>query len=214
MIAAATKAEIGPTLDWLRSFEEDDPIHDRIGVCITGVGLMAATYALTCSLTFPSVKCVIGAGIGGAYDKSLSLGECVVIQSEQLADLGAEDGEAFIDLFDMGFADRNVIPFTNGKLVNPLEKLPFSIAHLKQKTGLTVLTASGRESTIAQRLERYGADVESMEGAALHYVCGRLGLPFIQLRAISNYVTRRDRSAWRIGDAVDGLNAQLLEWLK
>ena len=53
-----------------------------------------------------------------------------------------------------------------------------------------------------------------MEGAALHYVCLQMAQPFLQLRAISNYVMPRDRAAWKIGDAVTALNAQLIDWFQ
>jgi futalosine hydrolase len=53
-----------------------------------------------------------------------------------------------------------------------------------------------------------------MEGAALHYVCLQMNRPFLQIRAISNYVTPRNRAAWKIGEAVMALNAQLIDWLR
>jgi futalosine hydrolase len=52
-----------------------------------------------------------------------------------------------------------------------------------------------------------------MEGAALHYVCLKEKIPFLQVRAISNYITRRDRNAWRMAEAIASLNAQLSAWL-
>lgn len=214
LLAVATEAEIMPTLEWLDRFKKDNPILDQVQVCITGVGLLAATYQLTRALAEHSIGFVIGAGIAGAFSRDIHLSECVIVQSEQLADFGAEDGETFLDAFSMGLANSAEAPFTQGRLVNPMETSPFPAGHLRHVSGLTVLTVSGYEPTIAERVARYGADVESMEGAALHYACGRLGVAYIQLRAISNYVTRRDRSAWKMGEAIAALNKQLLEWLK
>ena len=37
------------------------------------------------------------------------------------------------------------------------------------------------------------------------YACLIYGVPFVQVRAISNIVERRDRSAWRLREAIDGL---------
>lgn len=216
LLAAATEAEIAPTLAQLKGPDGNTPPYPvprgEVAVCITGVGLMAATFALTKALLQDRYDFVLQAGIGGAFDQQLPLGSLVVAAWEALGDLGAEDREAFIDIFELGFGAPDAFPFTAGQLVNPMNFLPFP-CDLPRVGSLTVHTVSGHAPTIARRAARYGADIESMEGAALHYVCLQLGVPFLQLRAASNYVTPRDRSAWQIGKAVQALNAQLLAWL-
>ncbi|BAV04181.1 phosphorylase family protein [Filimonas lacunae] len=52
-----------------------------------------------------------------------------------------------------------------------------------------------------------------MEGAALHYACRQTNTPFIQIRAISNYIGERDKSKWRIKDAIGELNQVLLKYI-
>ncbi len=47
-------------------------------------------------------------------------------------------------------------------------------------------------------LEKFGAEVESMEGAAFHYVCLQQKINFLQLRSISNRVGERDKSKWKL----------------
>jgi futalosine hydrolase len=184
-----------------------------VGVCITGVGMVATAYELTRSLANGNWDYVLGAGIAGAFSESIQLGECVVVESEQIADFGAEDGGEFLDIFSMGLVKANRAPYTHRLMVNPLVQPPFPIKHLQRVPGLTVTTVSGHEPTIAKRLAHYRASVESMEGAALHYVCLKEDIPFLQLRAISNYITRRDRDAWRMSDAIGALNTQLANWL-
>ena len=212
LLAAATEAEIAPAVAWLG--RQDAPLQQRFDVLTTGIGLMAATFSLTQALTGSSYDGVVGAGIAGAFDRSLSLGECVIVHSEQQGDLGAEDKEEFLDLASLGYQQQHVPPYSNGLMVNTLQGLPFDTAQLQKVSGLTVNTVSGSARTIASRSARYSAQIESMEGAALHYVCLQLGLPFLQLRAISNYVTPRDRSAWKIAEAIEGLNNQLIDWMK
>jgi futalosine hydrolase len=51
--------------------------------------------------------------------------------------------------------------------------------------------------------------VESMEGGALHYVCLQEGLPFLQLRSVSNDVGIRDKTKWNIPLAIGELNKKL-----
>ncbi len=214
LLAAATPFEIAETQEWLQGLDPENPFPESVDICITGVGLLTSTFRLTKALAYSDYDLVIGAGIAGAFDRNLALGQCVVISSETLADFGAEDGPEFLDAFDMGLQNPDEPPFTAGKILNPMDGLPEFMTALPQVSGLTVLKVSGDEPTIEERTARYGAAVESMEGASLHYACRSLGIPFIQLRSISNYVTRRDRSAWQLKPAIDALNKTLQDWLR
>ncbi len=213
LLTAATEAELQPTLDWLHAHPQHAGGRNAVGVCITGVGMLAATYELTTALYSGDWDFVLSAGVAGAFSRELALCDCVIIETEQVADFGAEDGEEFLDAFSMGLVKANRSPYTHRLMHNPLVSPPFPINHLPKVAGLTVNKVSGHEPTIAWRTAHYGTAVESMEGAALHYVCLKKGIPFLQLRAISNYVTRRDRDSWKMKDAIKALNAQLLDWL-
>lgn len=216
LLAAATQAEIQPFLDHLEAGTDTPGTFaagsHNIDICITGVGMMAATFALTRSVFTGEHDFVLQAGIGGGLDPAVLLGSVVAVATEQLGDLGAEDHEAFLNIFDLGFAGNDSFPFTNGQLINPMAGLPFDIS-LPRHHGLTVNTVSGNRATIAQRYKDNPATIESMEGAALHYVCLQAGIPFLQVRSISNYITPRDRSSWQIGKAINSLNAQLIKWI-
>ncbi len=50
-----------------------------------------------------------------------------------------------------------------------------------------------------------------MEGAAFHYVCLQEKIPFLQLRAISNYVGERNKANWNLNEAIRNLNKKLIE---
>ncbi len=43
---------------------------------------------------------------------------------------------------------------------------------------------------------------ESMEGAALHYVCLMEKIPFLQIRSISNYIGERNKKKWDMMDSI------------
>lgn len=216
LLVAATSAEIQQCLDYLAQ-NPGSTGHWDVHVLISGVGLMATTFALTRRLTNEHFDFVLQAGIGGLFrDPSaaaVSLGDLVVIRSESLGDLGAEDHDNYLSIFDLGFLNREEAPFTNGQLVNPMQLIPFHPLP-PAIDSMTVHTVSGQQTTIDRRYNGHTLAAESMEGAALHYVCGMLDVPFLQLRAISNYVTPRDRSSWQIGKAVRALNEQLIAWLK
>ena len=48
------------------------------------------------------------------------------------------------------------------------------------------------------------ACIENLEGAGFFAVCGALGVPFAELRCISNYIGE-ERGRWRIAEAVGRL---------
>jgi futalosine hydrolase len=52
---------------------------------------------------------------------------------------------------------------------------------------------------------RSAADIETMEGAAVAYVCRQLELPLLHLRAISNWTGDRGRGEWNVTTAVEAM---------
>lgn len=202
LIVAATAAEIAP----FAAMKHDD-IKD-IDMLITGVGMVATTYALTRHLQANKYDLVIQAGVGGSYDRGISLGDILFITSDRYGDLGAEDHDKYLDIFEMGLLGENEPPHSDGMLRTPLLPVHHKIA-LPHASGLTVNTVSGNAATILLRQNKYQCQVESMEGAAFHYVCLQEGVAFAQVRAISNYVTPRDKSQWKMKDAIVNLNSWL-----
>ena len=150
--------------------------------------------------------------MGGSFDCNIPLGEVVFVTSDRYGDLGAEDHDKYIDIFDMGLLDGNIHPHTANTLANTPHPLHDHI-RLRKVSGLSVNMVSGNERTIAHRATTYKCVVESMEGAAFHYVCLREHAVFAQVRAISNYVIPRDKSQWKMKDAVINLNNWLIEFL-
>jgi len=217
LLAAATAPEISPFISHLeQKWASPDPgvykkdIHE-IHICVTGVGLVATTYAVTKALHRHSYDFVLQAGVSGSFDTTIDLGQLVLVQSEQFGDLGAEDHENYLDIFDMGLLQPEAYPFTDGKLDTPLHEIPFPFK-LLTVSGISVNTVSGHAATIAMRDHKFGAQVESMEGAALHYVCLQEHVPFAQIRAISNYVEPRDKSKWKMKEAIIALNKWLIDF--
>ena len=133
--------------------------------------------------------------------------------SDQYGDLGAEDHEEYLDIFEMGLIKPNLPPYIVGKLLTPLLPVHNKI-RMPQVSGLTVNTVSGSERTIKLRNEKYHCDIESMEGAAFHYVCLREKVCFAQVRAISNYVTPRDKASWNMKAAITNLNKWLIDFIE
>ena len=115
-------------------------------------------------------------------------------------------------MFELGFITADDFPFSGGKLLNPGAEL---VQFLPIASGITVNKAHGTDDSIAKCRKKYpAAQVESMEGAAFFYACLRADLPFVEIRAISNYVEPRNREAWNIPLAIQNLNQVVKEMLQ
>lgn len=219
LLVSATEMEIAPTLALLREQWEASPgAAFRLGevevhICIGGVGMMTTAYHLIKKMNEGNFGFALQAGIAGSYSEDLALADVVHVQSEQFGDLGAEDHYNFLDVFDLGFAGRDEIPFKEGKLIAPETALEAELPETKVK-GLSVNATSGSSFTVKARKEKYACDIESMEGLAFHYVCLKENIPFAQVRSISNYVTPRNRESWQIKEALESLNRWLWGFLR
>jgi futalosine hydrolase len=79
-------------------------------------------------------------------------------------------------------------------------------------TVLTVSTVTGTAATAAALRARYpDAVAEAMEGYGVATAAALLGVPFAEVRAISNPVGPRDRPSWRIPKALAALATALKE---
>jgi futalosine hydrolase len=177
-------------------------INHHTDLLITGVGQALTAYHLGNHLAKNNYDLAVNAGICGSFNREIPLSEVVKITSDRFADLGAEDDEKWIDVFDMGLATGNEFPFSEGRL-QPQQNNFFS--DLRKVNSITVNRSSGNEASIKKLVSFFNADVESMEGAAFFYACMQHHIPAVQVRAVSNYIEKRNRSAWKIEEAVNAL---------
>ena len=108
---------------------------------------------------------VIQAGIAGTFSKNIKKGEVVLVKQDAFADIGVEEKGEFKTIFQLGFADENKFPFTNGWLVNKHHEI-LQTTHLKVVKAVTVNRLSDRKKQTLQLQKVFNADIESMEGAA------------------------------------------------
>ena len=85
---------------------------------------------------------------------------------------------------------------------------------LPKARGITVNKGHGSAASIQTLMAKYpDAQVESMEGAAFFWGALHAGIPFMEIRAISNAVEPRNRDNWNIPLALNNLNQVLVELL-
>jgi futalosine hydrolase len=188
---------------------------NSLNILITGVGGIQTAWALQKWISAnPKPDLAINAGIAGSFTDSLSKGDVVMPVSDCFADLGIEIDGKFITLPEAGFADQDEEPFEKGLIScrNVYSEKIRSVIH--PVSAVTVNTASGSESSIMRIRKRFNPSIETMEGATFFYICSREKIPFLAVRAISNYVEPGKRGKWEIQLALDNLAGKMDEILK
>jgi futalosine hydrolase len=152
---------------------------------------------------------ILNIGIAGSYSSRLMLGQVVNICKDIFGDYGVDDNGKFISLYRAGLMEQSTL-IEGYVMENPWAE-KFSIQGLAPVKGVTLGTASGSENVINRIVSSWNPDVETMEGAAVFYSCLCVGKPFLCIRAISNVVEPRNRSNWKIDEALANLHDQVLK---
>jgi futalosine hydrolase len=204
LIVAATYAELSPTFAHFGWEEANFTKQLNFDVLLTGVGITATAFALGQRLN-DSYGLVLNVGIAGSFDKTIALGSLVNIKEDTFSELGAENGDHFIAIDDLGFGKSAYkSDFISEKSL---------LKNLQEVKGITVNTVHGHPKRIEQLLERLPVKTESMEGAAVFYACEQLNIPVLQVRSISNYVEQRNKENWKIELAIKNLNEWIINYL-
>ncbi|MFM7672290.1 MAG: futalosine hydrolase [Bacteroidota bacterium] len=210
LVVAATSLEINPFLHQWQVGALFNTGWD-IDVQITGIGLTAATYSLLKQINTRKPDLIIQAGVGGCFDRTRSLGEVVVVKQEAIADQSVIELDQLKTLFDLKLVPQDQFPFRKGWLIN--QSAIFKKCKLKKVRGISVneITTDKRKCQFYEQAFR--PVVESMEGAALHYVALRENIEFIQLRSFSNYIAERNTKRWDMKTSIINLNHELIRLL-
>jgi len=201
LITAATALEIAPFLQMINSKPSS------VDILITGVGMVPTTFTLTKKLTEKKYDAILNVGIAGSFNRDIKPGSLVRVQKDSFSELGAENDSTFLSIDELGFGKSICY-----EKVTPFLKYPL-VTKLKTVEGITVNKVHGNETSINKIVNRLNPEIESMEGAATFYVAQQLNIHSLQVRCISNFVEKRDRSNWRIELAVQNLNDWLAKFI-
>jgi futalosine hydrolase len=216
LIVSATVAEIRPLLQRLtfigsegESLQHFEFLKHSIDLLVTGVGMTHTAYHLGRQLNRQTYDLVMNIGIAGAYSDKIRIGSVYQVSAEVFGLLGVEDEENYLSLFDLGLQDPDNFPYEGGWLLNKKPPVSSFLQKLPAARGVTVNLIYTHSDTIEILKQIYKAELESMEGAAFFYACLAEGVPFIEIRSVSNYVAERDKSYWNVPLAIQNLDKTL-----
>ncbi len=209
LIVAATSLEIKSFISHCRTTEKLNHIDLELDFLITGVGMLNTSYSLLKHLQVKQPHLVVNAGIAGSFSNKYAPGAVVTVKEEVMADLGVTEKDGYKDVFDLKLQQASQFPFVKKKLSNP-HKVLIQRTKLPVVTSVSVNQITTSKKTATIYIDKYKASIENMEGAAVHYVCLRENIPFVQIRSISNYVGDRHKKNWKIAEAVQNLNSELI----
>lgn len=223
LVVAPTSSELTPLRDLLSGHARADV--RRTEFLVTGVGKAGCAVELQRAIDRLSPGLILLTGCAGAFpDRGLAPGDVAVAGEEVLGDDGVETDDAFLTLDDLGLVSAT--REDGCRLANRIPVEPPSDATLDRLRAaasgayrvdvgplVTVSSASGSDSRVEVLARRWRPLAESLEGAAAALACWRAGLPFREVRGISNLVGPRDRAAWRIELACERAARVALAWL-
>jgi futalosine hydrolase len=185
--------------------EGTDP---SVAIVRTGVGPVNAAHAVTLFLAGTGAQAIVVCGVGGAYPAAgLRVGDVACAETECYGDLGASSPSGFLDMKALGFP----VVETPIQLFN---ELPMQLFPVERRVRfVTVSSCTGTDSAARAIEQRTGGAVESMEGAAIAHVAHLHGVPVGEVRGISNMVTDRDTSSWRLKEAASAAQEAVLSWI-
>lgn len=213
LYVAATLMELRGVFEFLPSDLEVGALYikDSDAYLVAGVGVLQTALHLGPVLFSISPLAIVNLGICGVYNTlDADIGDVVWVSADSLADFGVSDQDRFLSPRDLGWTT----PFS-WSLQEPLALDTWQIQERKALSmlkgpmqGATVNRCTGSEIE-ANRYSSMGAQVETMEGAAVAAVAQQWKIPCIQIRSISNQAGPRDFSSWRINVALANLRKVL-----
>ena len=188
--------------------ERLDGSDPNVAIVRTGVGPVNAAHAVTLFLAQADARAIVVCGVGGAYPTSgLQVGDVVCAASECYGDLGATSPSGFLDMKALGFA----VVEAPTPLFNDIPMQVFPVP--RRVPFVTVSSCTGTHGAARDIETRTAGAVESMEGAAIAHVAHLHGVPVGEVRGISNIVTNRDTSTWRLNEAAAAAQEAVLSWI-
>ncbi len=191
--------------------------HGReVLACVSGLGIINVSLALGAALARGDVDGVVCLGVAGSFDLSAHpVGSVRLVEMEVWPEYGLlATGWCSADAAALGFAlgqasgpDGQTTLWDNvaWEAEAALRRLGLCPGPWPTAKSLTVSGVTADAKRAGLLFERHQAGLENMEGFALAYGCAVAGLPFVELRAVSNAVGARPPLSWDLPGALAAL---------
>lgn len=189
------------------------------GAVQLGVGKVAAAVSLCQRLAKARPAGVLLFGVAGAYparhraSSKFRIGEVVVVERDGFGDEGVGVADGFLSMTALSLKQKD-LPAIGPFVLDALAiRTAARVLEAQVVSATTVSTCSGSEVLSAALSMRTEAAIETMEGAAVAYVCEMLSVPLVHVRAISNYCGERSRGEWDLTRACAAVQDAVLRLL-
>lgn len=174
------------------AIEAGRSLRHEIDVLVSGVGPAASAAATGRALGANSqmgraYDVVVNAGICGAFAGRAKIGDVLIATDAVAAELGVALPDRFQPIDEIGFGSNRI--GCNTVLTVQMEGVRGEI--------LTLSSITGSPERAAELASAYPAAVgEAMEGFGVATAAQQAGLPFAEIRAVSNVVGDRNVAGW------------------
>jgi len=196
----------------------------RVVLLASGIGKAAAASGVAVVRATTPLSACINVGIAGAYVGAfLPVGQAVAAASEFDLDAGVLHRDASgtphmraLETAGLARTTERENRVAHYATYVTDEAWTARLAHATRTAAQPFATSdaiSGDLDVAAERAERAGAAVESMEGAGAAHACAEFGIAFGEVRGVSNVAGVRDKAVWEIDHAVRAMSQAVLRAL-
>lgn len=171
----------------------------------TGVGKTNSAHGITLLLERCRPKLLLLIGCGGAYRKSgLVPGDLAIASEEIFGDDGVITPHGWHSMQYLRLpllrSGRHIFynRFPADRRIVRRAKTILRAFHPRVGPFITVSEVTGTDRRAAEMEKRFGGICENMEGAAAAQFCTLYGIPFLEIRGISNIVKERNKREWNL----------------
>ncbi|GAB3647817.1 futalosine hydrolase [Glycomyces tarimensis] len=189
------------------AIEAGRSLRHELDVLVCGVGPAAAAAATARAIAENGTMgraydVVVNAGICGAFVGRARIGDVLIATDSVAAELGVALPWRFQPIDEIGFGTSRI--GCNTVLSVAIEGVRGEI--------LTLASITGSDGLAANLAHRYPDAVgEAMEGFGVATAAQQAGLPFAEIRAVSNYIGDRDVANWDWASALKALTDAIRE---
>ncbi len=209
-----------------KSFATGTLAGQQVLLCVGGMGKVNAAHAATLMLARSSPEALVIFGIGGAYPASgAQVGDVAVAKEEVAGDEGVLCLDGFKDAEYIGIpllkTATSMIFSTYPAPEALFQRTLQALASFQETKGVnvragafvTLSTCTGTLLRAWELEERYRGLCENMEGAAAAQVAELHGIPWLEVRGISNIVEDRNVKKWDVPRAAQAAQQAIIHIL-